>query len=115
MTDKAIYARIEQEEGAGPCKSIEGFIVFVTGIHEESQEDQIYDLFSDYGNVKNLHANLDRKTGYLKGYSLVEYSTLEEAEKAVSELNGTSFMGKEIKVSYAFKKPEYEGKKHSRK
>lgn len=96
--------------------AIEGFIVFVSGIHEEAQEDQIYDLFSEFGQVKNLHANLDRKSGYLKGYSLVEFNTLPEAQKAVNELNGSSFMGKTISVNFAFKKASSENEpKRSKK
>lgn len=92
--------------------AIEGYIVFASGIHEECQEDQIYDLFSEYGTVKNLHVNLDRKTGYLKGYVLVEYENLNEAQKAVNKLNGYSFMGKKLNVNFAFKKPqEIESKK----
>jgi len=90
--------------------------VFVSGIHEEAQEDQIYDLFSDFGLVKNLHANLDRKSGYLKGYALIEFASLPEAQKAVNELNGSSFMGRTISVNFGFKKPlEIDNKNKSKK
>ena len=46
--------------------AIEGWIIFITNIHEEAQEEDLLDICAEYGAVKNFHMSIDRRTGFIK-------------------------------------------------
>ena len=69
--------------------------LYVGNLTYSVNEEQLADLFSKYGEVKEVRV-IERK-----GFGFVEMGSPEEAEKAKEALNGTIFEGRTMKVDEA--------------
>ncbi|PTY00948.1 hypothetical protein DB346_15180 [Verrucomicrobia bacterium LW23] len=74
--------------------------LFVGNLSYDAAESDIYDLFSKVGKVKNVEVVKDRNNKS-KGFAFVEMEHLESAKAAAAEIDQTSFMGRNIRISGA--------------
>ena len=80
-------------------------MVLVSGLHEECGEEDVQEAFGEFGPITALHLNLDRRTGYTKGYALLEYGKEEEARLCVEEGDGMEVLSRPVQVGWAFRRP----------
>lgn len=75
--------------------------LFVGGLPFSTSSDRLRELFSAVGIVEAATVVTDRATGRSRGFGFVEMATAEEAQRAVSRLNGQEVDGRQIKVEIA--------------
>ena len=75
--------------------------IYIGNLAFSSTDNSLNDLFSQYGTVDSCRIVMDRDTGRSKGFGFVEMSTDDEAEKAISELNGKEIDGRSLRVNEA--------------
>lgn len=46
--------------------AVEGWTIFIRGLHEEIREEDVKDKFADCGDITEFHMPLDRASGYVK-------------------------------------------------
>jgi RNA recognition motif-containing protein len=75
--------------------------VYVANLPFQANESELNSLFSKAGSVMSVKIVKDRQTGQPRGIAFVEMSTQWEARRAVSMLNRTDLMGKNLLVKEA--------------
>jgi len=78
--------------------------MYVGNLPFSSTEEEVRELFSQFGEVQSVKLIEDRQTGRPRGFGFVEMGT-EEADRAMSELDGTDFGGRTLRVNEA--RPRY--------
>jgi len=81
--------------------------LFVGNISFKTTENDLQDAFAAHGTVVEANLMMDRATGRPRGFGFVTMSTPEEAEKAISAMNGAALDGRNLTVNIA--KPREEG------
>ena len=75
--------------------------IYIGNLSYEVNQEDLNEVFSEYGSVKRVHLPTDRETGRKRGFGFVEMETEAEEEKAIETLDGAEWMGREIKVNKA--------------
>lgn len=78
--------------------------IYIGNMNFSTTEESIKKLFSKYGDVDSVEIIKDKYTEQSKGFGFVEMSD-DDAEKAISSLNGKDFEGRRIRVNFAQEMP----------
>ena len=74
--------------------------IYVGGLPYAVNDDQLEEVFSEYGPVQSARVITDRMTGQSRGFGFVEMDE-EDAVKAISALNGSQLGGRTLTVNEA--------------
>ena len=75
--------------------------IYVGNLPYEATADELRQMFSQHGEVTDVHTPTDRETGRPRGFAFVEMANDEEAKAAMQALDGTDVGGRAIKVNEA--------------
>lgn len=81
--------------------------LFVGNLSFDITENDLQDTFAAHGTVVEANLMMDRVSGRPRGFGFVTMSTPEEAQAAITALNGTNLGGRDLTVNIA--KPREEG------
>ncbi|MBE8971340.1 RNA-binding protein, partial [Nostocales cyanobacterium LEGE 12452] len=81
--------------------------IYVGNLSYEVKEDDLRQVFAEYGTVKNVQLPVDRETGRMRGFGFVELESDAQEQAAIDALDNAEWMGRSLKVNKA--KPKTDG------
>jgi cold-inducible RNA-binding protein len=83
--------------------------IFVGNLDFGATEDALRSLFEAHGAVERVSIMTDRDTGRSRGFAFVEMTNADEADRAITALNGAEMGGRALNVNEARPKTERGG------
>lgn len=78
--------------------------IYVGQLPYSVKEDELREIFSEFGEIASLKLIKDRFSGQSKGFGFIEMPNNSEADQAIKALNKSMLQGREIKVNQAEEK-----------
>jgi len=75
--------------------------IYVGNLPWTTTNDELADMFSQYGQVTKAQVITDRETGRSRGFGFVEMTSEEEAQRAIDAMNNQDFNGRPLTVNIA--------------
>lgn len=75
--------------------------IYVGNLSFQAEQEDLLDLFSQYGEVSKCSLPLDRETGRKRGFAFVEMANDADEQKAIDDLQNVEWMGRMIRVNKA--------------
>lgn len=75
--------------------------IFVGNLSYQAAQEDLEEIFAEYGKVKKIVLPTDRETGRPRGFGFVDLETEADEEKAIKSLDGTDCMGRQLRVNKA--------------
>jgi RNA recognition motif-containing protein len=75
--------------------------IYIGNLSYEVTQENLEEVFAEYGTVKSVQLPTDRETGRLRGFGFVEMGTEAEETAAIEALDGAEWMGRDLKVNKA--------------
>ena len=85
--------------------------IFVGNLSFRTSQDELMTAFSQFGNVERVNIVTDRDSGQPRGFAFVEMTNSNEAQEAISRLNGAELNGRAMNVNEARPKPQGGGER----
>lgn len=80
--------------------------IFVGNLSYQTTQEDLQATFSQYGNIERVNIVTDRDTGQPRGFAFVEMTEGNDAQNAISQLNGAELHGRALVVNEARPKPQ---------
>lgn len=75
--------------------------IYVGNLAFGATQDQITEVFAEYGAVSRVSLPTDRETGRPRGFAFVEMESEADEDAAIEALDGAEWMGRDLKVNKA--------------
>lgn len=75
--------------------------IYVGNLSFQASEEDLWEVFAEYGKVSRVSLPTDRETGRKRGFAFVDMEQESEEDTAIAELDGAEWMGRELKVNKA--------------
>ncbi|MBW4549703.1 MAG: RNA-binding protein [Aphanocapsa sp. GSE-SYN-MK-11-07L] len=75
--------------------------IYIGNLSYQASEDDLRQVFAEYGTIKRITLPMDRETGRMRGFAFVELEEDAKEDVAISELDGAEWMGRQLRVNKA--------------